>query len=119
MEVKQYNVPDNVPAEIIEKLKSGALDNPGELADHLVVLSAYISSLGEREVEASIAYAQKWQSLRTFAKTDKDCDMKAMLTEEYRVMKNAQWNNKTIQSCIQSLKKKLANLEFEWRSGQN
>jgi len=44
---------------IIEKLRKGELDNPGELSDYLVILSASLNRGGNFELEAEIAYAKK------------------------------------------------------------
>lgn len=105
--------------DIIKKLRAGTLDNPSELANYLVQLSASLSTGGQMEVEAKISYAQKWQELRPLCKSDKQCDMRTMGTDEYRIMQMAQFNNKTLIECIRALKKKLGQLQEEMREGQN
>ena len=105
--------------DIITKLKTGELDVPDELANYLVILSASLNTGGQMELEARIDYANKWKELRANSKTDKQADMEAMLTDEYKLKEQAQIANKTILECIRSLKKKLATLNAEFQSGQN
>lgn len=105
--------------EIVKKLQSGELESPSALSDYLVILSASLNTGGQMELETEIAFAQKWQDLRSECKTDKECDMKIKLTDEYKSMRQAQIANKTILECIRSLKKKLQNLSDEFKSGQN
>lgn len=105
--------------EIIAKLKAGEFENPTLLSDYLVRLSASLYTGGNMELEAKINFAAKWKELRPSCKTDKECDMEIMLTEEYKIKERANIANKTILNCIQSLKKKLQNMSEELRSGQN
>jgi hypothetical protein len=105
--------------EIITKLKNGELDNPNELADYIVILSASINTGGQMELEARIDYARKWKEIREVAKTDKQADMEAMLTPEYKLKEQAMIANRTILETIRALKKKLQNLSDEYKSAQN
>lgn len=105
--------------DIIDKLKKGELDNPGELADYLVILSASLNTAGNFELEAEINWAKKWEELKSFCKTDKECDMKVKQTEEYQLWQEMRIANKTLIQTIMSLKKKLQHLTEEYRSGQN
>ena len=105
--------------EIIKKLETGQLENPLILSDYVVRLSASLFTGGMMELKADILYSQKWSELRPNCKTDKECDMKTKMTEEYKVAKKAQIINKTILNCIQALKKKLHNINMEFHSGQN
>ena len=107
------------PKEIIERLRAGDFEAPSRLADYLVILSASLSAGGLMELETEIHFSEKWQELRRECDSDKQCDMKAKLLSEYVLMKTAQINNKTILEVIRSLKKKLQNLEIEYREGQN
>lgn len=109
----------NTVNEIIKKLESGQLENPAILSDYVVQLSASLFTGGKMELETDILYAQKWQELRPGCKSDKDCDMKAKLTEEYHTAQLAKIANKTILQTIMALKRKLRNLENELASGQN
>jgi hypothetical protein len=104
---------------IIKELKAGTADNPQLLSDYLIRLSASLYTAGVMELELQISYAKKWEELRPNQKSDKSCDMTAMLTDEYKEWKKASIANKTILNCIQSIKKKLRNLEMELQSGQN
>ena len=106
-------------SEIIKKLQAGELENPNMLSDFLVILSASINTGGQMELEARIDYANKWKEIRANLKTDKQADMEAMLTPEYKLKEQAAIANKTILECIRSLKKKLATLNAEYQSGQN
>jgi hypothetical protein len=105
--------------EIVEKLRNGELESPIKLSDYLVILSASINTGGQMELETEIGFATKWQELRPESKTDKECDMRAKLTEEYKLMRRAQIANKTILECIRSLKKKLGAMQTEYGEGQN
>ena len=107
--------------EIIKKLRSGALDSPDELSNYLVKLSASLFEAAEFETEAQIDYAKKWQEIKeTDPKmTDKLTDMKALQTEEYRLWQTMKNTQKCLIECIRSLKKKLANMADEFKSGQN
>ncbi len=106
--------------EIIKKLQAGELDNPGILADYLVVLSASLNTAGNFELEAEIEYMKKWATIKLSEKgTDKLIDAMAKQTEEYRTYRQMQIANKTILQTIMSLKKKLSNLQAEFQSGQN
>lgn len=105
--------------DIVAKLKSGELENPSLLSDYLIILSASMNTGGQMELEAEIDFARKWQEFRPDCKSDKECDMKTKLTGEYSILQRARIANKTILSCIQSLKKKLQNLSDELKSAQN
>lgn len=105
--------------EIINKLEKGELENPSILSDYVVILSASLYTGGKLELATDIEYSRKWSGLRVECKTDKECDMKCKLTEEYKTAKLAQIANKTILHTIQALKKKLQNLSDELRSAQN
>ncbi len=105
--------------DIIKKLESGELENPALLSDYVVQLSASLFTGGKLEMDTDIEYSRKWAELRPQCKTDKECDNKAKLTEEYRIAKIAHIANKTILHTIQALKKKLQNLSDELRSSQN
>ena len=106
-------------SEIIADLREGKLENPGELSDYLVILSASLQTAGGFELDADIDFGQKWGELRLDCKTDRECDMKAKQTQEYRIWKQAVINNRTIQETIRALKKKLDNLQFEFSQGQH
>jgi len=105
--------------EIIKNLKDGKLENPSELADFVVILSASLFTGGQIELDLDITYSEMWSKMRPTCKTDKECDMRAKGTQEYRDMQIARITNKTIQQTIMALKKKLANLQFEFSQGQN
>lgn len=105
--------------DIIQKLKQGELDNPGELSNYLVILSASLNTAGQFALDARINFASKWAELRPNCKTDKECDMKIMATEEYKDMELAKIAIKTTEETIRALKKKLSNLQFEMSEGQN
>lgn len=105
--------------EIIKNLKDGKLENPAELSDYVVMLSASLFTGGQIELDLDINYSDMWMKMRPTCKTDKECDMRAKGTQEYRDMMIAKITNKTIQQTIMALKKKLSNLQFEMSSGQN
>lgn len=105
--------------DIIAKLREGKLEAPNVLADYLVKLSASLYETGMREALAEQEYLKKWAEIKAIDNTDKMTDALAKQTPEYITYRQLQIITKTTTQCIQSLKKKLANLEDEWRSGQN
>ena len=100
--------------EIIQKLRDGNLDNPAELANFLVMLSASLLSASNFETEAKIVYSGKWLELKSVLKTDgkeksdKMIDMEATQTEEYRNWQKMRNANESIKEAIMALKKKLS-----------
>ena len=105
---------------IIQKLKNGELESPTQLSDYLVILSASLNQAGNLELEAEIAYAKAWEEVKEMSDyTDKRTEMKAKQTPEYKAWQEMRIANKTILQTIMSLKKKLANLSDEYKSGQN
>ncbi len=105
--------------KIINDLKDGKFEVPGLLADYLVILSASMNVGGNFELEAEIKCAKVWEELRKECQTDRTCDQKIKLTEEYRNWQQMRIANKTVLNVIQSLKKKLKSLSDELGSGQN
>ena len=105
--------------DIIKDLRDGRLDSPNVLADYLVKLSASLYDTGMREAEAEILYLKRWAELKLDDNTDKMTDALSKQTDEYIKYRQLQIITKTTIECIRSLKKKLANLEDEFRSGQN
>ena len=49
--------------DIILKLREGSLENPAELADYLVQLSASLYDTGMRETIAEQDYLKKWSEI--------------------------------------------------------
>ncbi len=113
--------------EIIKELRNDELkESPDKLSEYLVVLSASLNEAGNFELDAEMDYAKKWEKIKlntTDIKgkpiTDKMVDMKAHQTDEYRTWQQFRIANKTIIQTIQSIKKRLANLQMEYHSGQN
>ena len=104
--------------EIIKKLKEGEFESPSELSNYVVILSASLYTAGNFELDAEIEYMKKWEAIKLSGEmTDKMAEAKAKQTEEYKLYKQAQIANKTIQQTIMALKKKLTNLQFEYSSG--
>ena len=94
--------------EILEHLKIGTLDDPTQLSNFLVVLSAKLYEAANLETEMRMAYAQAWLDLKTDAMSAKECDMRAMLTEHYKQWQKIASANKAMKECINALKKKLS-----------
>lgn len=105
---------------IIQKLKDGQLDNPSELADDLIRLSASLMTAFAFETDSDIAYAKKWEAvkLKNPEFSDKRVDNMLKLTEEYKFLKQAKASIKTMEEVIRALKKKLTNLDTERRELQ-
>ena len=99
--------------DILDRLKKGEFESPTLLADYLVQLSASLMSAGSFELEARIAYSQKWIEIRKDAKSDKMADMQGMAAEEYRIWQRMVIANKAMLETIRALKRKLRSLEEE------
>lgn len=108
--------------EIINELRDDKLkENPNQLSEYLVILSASMNEAGNFELDAEMDYAKKWEEIKLSEEkiTDKMVDMKCKQTEEYRQWQQFRIANKTIQEVIRSIKKRLANLNVEYQSGGN
>jgi len=105
--------------DIIQKLKEGKLDSPGELSDYLVKLSAYLFDAAEYETEAEIEYMKKWAEIKANEHTDKLTDALTKQTEEYRLYKKMKNSKDSITEVIRALKHKLKNLQTELSEFQN
>jgi hypothetical protein len=104
---------------IIKKLEAQELDNPNELSNYLVQLSASLNEAGQRRTIAEIEYSKKWTKLKNEEekRTDKMTDMLAKSEPEYRIWKDAETAEKCIVETIRSLKKKLQALSLEYKEG--
>jgi hypothetical protein len=99
--------------DIIEKLKSDTTDNPKDLADYLVQLSASLYTSTELETDKEVEYVKKWDEIRNSATmTDKQAEMKAKQTDEYREWRRSLNTTKTIIELVRAIKKKLSNMEI-------
>ena len=107
--------------EIIEKLKSGKLDDPNSLSEDLIMLSASLMTAYGFDTDSEIAYAKKWEEIKLANPefSDKRVDMKVKLTEEYKFLRQAKASIKTCEEVIRALKKRLQNLDSERRELQN
>lgn len=104
--------------EIIEKLRAGNLDDPKQLSDFLVMMSASLLSAKTFETEGEIEMARRWLELKKVPKengkekSDSHIDMEVKLTEEYKLWKKMKNANEAIEEVIMSLKKKLGTINF-------
>lgn len=115
--------------EIVKALKEGKLDSPDELSKYLVILSAQLDTAGNLELMAEIEYAKVWKTIKEenigehlvgkTTRTDKMTEMISKATPEYLDWQKARNTKKTMEQCIMSLKKRLANLNIEYNIGQN
>lgn len=108
--------------QIIKELRNDELkENPDQLSEYLVVLSASLNEAGNFELDAEMDYAKKWEEIKLSEEkiTDKMVDMKSKQTDEYRHWQQFRIANKTITEVIRSIKKRLANLNTEYREGTN
>ena len=108
--------------QILDKLKSGELESPNALSNYLVQLSASLLSAGGFELEARIAYSKKWIEIKQSItagnneikqKSDKQTDMEAMATGEYKLWQQMFIANRAMLETIRSLKKRLKAMEIE------
>ena len=108
--------------QIIKELRNDELkENPNQLSEYLVVLSASLNEAGNFELDAEMDYCKVWEKIKLSQEkiTDKMVDMKARQTDEYRNWQQFRIANKTIQEVIRSIKKRLASFNVEYQSGQN
>ena len=108
--------------EIIKDLRNDDIkENPNQLSEYLVVLSASMNEAGNFELDAEMDYCKVWEEIKLSQEkiTDKMVDMKAHQTDEYKAWQQFRIANKTIQEVIRSIKKRLANLNVEYQSGNN
>lgn len=107
--------------EIVKALKEGKLDSPDELSKYLVILSAQLDTAADMELLAEIEYAKVWKitKLEEDKRTDKMTEMMCKASPEYLVWQRARNTIKTMEQCIMSLKKRLANITTEYNIGQN
>lgn len=100
--------------EIIEKLKSGNLDDPKQLSDFLVMLSATLMTASNFEAEAEIEKNKVWLVLKGELKangkekSDKQVDMEVTQKPEWREWRKMRDSNEAIRETIMALKKKLS-----------
>ena len=106
--------------EIIIKLKTDTSDDPKTLSDYLVQLSASLYTASEMESDLEVNYVNVWNDIRNIEKmTDKQAEMRAKATTEWREWQRARNANKTIIELIRSIKRKVTNIEGGYREGQN
>jgi len=108
--------------QIIKELRNDELkENPNQLSEYLVVLSASLNEAGNFELDAEMDYAKKWEEIKLSEEkiTDKMVDMKCKQTEEYKLWQQMRIARKTIEEVIRAIQKRLANLNTEYMSGQN
>jgi hypothetical protein len=99
--------------EIMLKLSTEIINNPNELSEYLVYLTANLWKYGQQTIKAEIEYARKWQAVRQECETDGQANMKIKSSPEYESWKGAQVAEKTLLEIIRSLKKRLQTLGDE------
>jgi len=103
---------------IIEKLKSGNLDDPKQLSDFLVMLSATLMTASNFEAEAEIEKNKVWLKLKNNVisngkeRSDKYIDMAVTQEPEWREWRKMRDSNDAIKETIMALKKKLSTTIF-------
>ena len=104
--------------DIIKQLREGNLDDPVQLANFLVMLSASKMDARNYEAEAFIEMKKKWLELKNVLlengklKTDKTIDAEIALTEQWRQWRKMHDAIESIQDCEMSLKKKLSTVIY-------
>ena len=106
------------PDSIVEQLKLGAYEDPNHLADFIVEIWGAVSRINALITDLEADYVHKWQEYRRNCKTDKQCDMDAKLTEEYKLMRKAQSDGKILTEMARSFKRKLSRLEEEHKEAK-
>jgi len=107
--------------QIVKDLKEGNLESPDQLSKYLVILSAQLDTAGNLELLAEIEYAKVWKETKESEEkiSDKTTEMLAKITPQYLQWQKARNTTKTMEQCIMSLKKRLANITTEYSVGQN
>jgi hypothetical protein len=101
--------------DIMLKLSTEMINDPNELSEYLVYLTANLWKYGQETVRAEIAYAKKWEKVRMECETDGRANIRVKSEPEYEEWKKAQVAEKTILEIIRSLKKRLQSLGDEMR----
>jgi len=104
--------------EIITRLKTDTSDDPKTLSDYLVQLSASLYTASEMESDLEVNYVNVWNDIRNLEKmTDKQAEMRAKATPEWRDWQRARNTNKTIIEVSRAIKRKLRNIEVMKNEG--
>lgn len=103
----------------IQTNKNQCLDNPAILSEYILKLSSHIITAEREKTEAEVAYTHKWVAERENCTSDKQCDQKMKLTEEYIELRSKEAMAKTVLETIRSAKKRLAFLLIEYNENFN
>lgn len=102
--------------EIIFKLSTEIIDNPRELSQYLVYITANLWKYGEDVVQSEIDYAKKWSDIRSKCDTDGMANVLIKIEPEYKKWQISKVNEKTLIEIIRSLKKRLLSINNEINS---
>lgn len=103
----------------IQQNKNGCLDNPALLSEYILKLSSHIITAEQQKTESEVTYTHKWVTMRKDCTSDKQCDQKMKLTEEYIDLKSKEAMAKTVLETIRSAKKRLSWLVMEYQENLN
>lgn len=101
-------------SEIIQRLKEGDLQDPIQLSNFLIVLSASRADAKNFEIDLRIDADKAWRRLKESPrengkeKTDTYVDREWTSTPEWKEWKRAENANDSVEDVIMSLKKKLS-----------
>lgn len=95
------------------KLSTELINDPNQLSEYLVYLTANLWKYGQATVEAEIAYARKWEEIRPACETDGQANIHIKGHPEYEAWKKSQIAEKTLIEIIRSIKKRLQTLGDE------
>ncbi len=101
---------------IMLKLSTEILDDPNELSQYLVYLTANLYKYGRDTVEAEIAYAKRWQEVRLTCETDGQANINVKSEPEYQKWQMAKVSEKAVLEVLRAIKKRLSSLSNEFNS---
>jgi len=102
--------------DIILKLSKNIIDNPNELSEYLIVITANLYKYGLDRVEKDVLQAKKWAEIRLTCETDGQAEKRIKATQEWKDYQIAIISEKTVLQLIMSLKKRLTSLTEEIKS---
>jgi len=102
--------------DIIKKLADNTIDNPEEISNYLVIITADSWRYGKDKIEKDILQAKKWAEIRLNCKTDSQADKMIKTTPEWKDWQMTIITERTIIELIRSLKARLKSFTEELKN---
>lgn len=102
--------------EIISKLSKQEVENPKELSNYLVMMTANFWKYGKDTLTADTICSKKWQEIRLNCKTDGQANIRIKAEPEYYTWQMSRIAEKTLLELIRSVKSRLRSFNDEMRT---